>query len=711
MHVEAVTSGDRLVADGPGPAVSLTETQRTFSVEYTGIRLSDPQAVEFRYRLEGLQDEWVHAGERRAAFFTEVPPGTYTFEVAGRTRNGPWSAEPARLTVTVAPFFYETWWFYGLCAMLLGLGAVGGVRYRFYALRRRKEELNRKVQTRTQELAAAKEEAEQAKETTEEALETVEEQAEQLRRLDDMKSRFFANVSHELRTPLSLMIGPVQQLLDRDERPDSETEMLEIVHRNAERLQHLVEQLLDLARYDAGHLDLAPQRHEWAAFVEQVTQRFAPMAEAEGVTLSTNVGDAERAAVFDPNRMETVLSNLLRNALTYTPAGGAVEVRAAVDDEEATLAVADTGPGIPPGEQEALFDRFTRGVGPSQRGGTGIGLALTKALVTLHDGTVSVDSTPEDGSTFTVRWPREGLERVGEDADPPSDWTPREPVYRGDGQDPAGTASVADDSEAPGDAAPPDRTTVLVVDDNADVRRYVRRLLEPRYRVLEATDGQDGLERTRSALPDLVVADVMMPELNGFEMVRDLRQSARTDCIPVVMLTARAEEADQVEGLAGGAEAYVTKPFDADVLTAQVDRLIATRRRLRKRFEGGEQAPDAETGGGNGPPSFEERVRTVVAHHLADPSFSVEELAEEVGLARRTVTRKVKKQFERTPSQLIRAMRVEKGAELLVEEAGTISEVAYAVGFNSLSYFSRCFKGHFGVSPSTYRAAETEPED
>jgi AraC-like DNA-binding protein len=177
------------------------------------------------------------------------------------------------------------------------------------------------------------------------------------------------------------------------------------------------------------------------------------------------------------------------------------------------------------------------------------------------------------------------------------------------------------------------------------------------------------------------------------------------------MLTARAEEADQVEGLAGGAEAYVTKPFDADVLTAQVDRLIATRRRLRKRFEGGEQAPDAETGGGNGPPSFEERVRTVVAHHLADPSFSVEELAEEVGLARRTVTRKVKKQFERTPSQLIRAMRVEKGAELLVEEAGTISEVAYAVGFNSLSYFSRCFKGHFGVSPSTYRAAETEPED
>jgi len=704
MHVEAVVNDDHLVTDRPGAAVSLTENQRTFHIEYTGIRLSDPQAIEFRYRLVGLEDEWVHAESRREAFFTEVPPGQYTFEVVGRTRNGPWSAEPARLTVTVAPFFYETWWFVGVCALLVGMAVVGGVRYRFYALRRRKEELNRKVETRTQELEAAKEEAERAKETTEEALATVEEQAEQLRRLDEMKSRFFANVSHELRTPLSLMIGPVQQLLDQDEGADQETEMLQIVRRNAERLQHLVEQLLDLARYDAGRLDLAPQRQEWAAFVEQVTQRFAPMAEAEGVTLSTDVSSAARPAVFDPNRMETILSNLLRNALTYTPEGGTVTVRANVGEEEASLVVTDTGPGIPPREQEALFDRFTRGVGQSQRGGTGIGLALTKALVTLHDGTIAVDSTPGEGSTFTVRWPRGGSGRTGEEVDAVADWTPREPVYRGDGPGTAGEASSTDDAETPGDAAPPDRTTVLVVDDNADVRRYVRSLLEPRYRVLEAENGRNGLQQIRTTLPDLVVADVMMPELDGFEMVRDLRQSARTDCIPVVMLTARAEEADQIEGLEGGAEAYVTKPFDADVLTAQVDRLIATRRQLRERFDGGNGAAGADEQDETA--TFEECVRAIVANNLTDPSFSVEDLAEEVGLARRTVTRKVKAAFGRTPSQLIRAMRVERGAELLTEEVGTVSEVAYASGFNSLSYFSRSFKEHFGVPPSAYQKRE-----
>jgi len=699
MHVESVSSHGRLVTDAvasgrPGDAaVQLAEGQRTFRVEYTGIRLDMPHALDFRYRLAGLQDDWVEAGRRRTAFFTEVPPGRYTFEVAGRTRNGPWSPTPARLTVTVAPYFYETWWFAGFCVLALGVAGYGGVQYRLYTLRRRKEELNQEVETRTQELAVAKEEAEHARAEVEEALETVEEQAQELRKIDEMKSRFFANVSHELRTPLSLMQAPIAEMLTTD-LPETERETLQIVRRNAERLERLVEQLLGLARYDAGRLELACRRQAWGPFVRRVVQRFTPMAEATAVKLSVQGAGADEAVVFDPDHMETVVANLVRNALTYTPRGGEVTVRAAVTEEEGRLAVTDTGPGIPAEEQEALFDRFYRGAGQARRGGTGIGLSLTKALVTLHDGTIQVKSEPGAGSTFAVQWPR--TLSVDEEAD--------------GHREPARTQTFDEFESAPdanSETGHGDRTTVLIVEDNADVRRYVRTLLEPQYRVIEAEHGRDGLKRTRSALPDLVVADVMMPEMNGIEMVEALRRRPRTDTIPVVMLTARAEAADQVEGLEGGADAYVTKPFDASVLTARIDSLIATRRQLRERFRDGAPGTAEFAGGASSPEagaaSFEERVRAVVNEHLADPAFSVEQLAEAVGRTRRTVTRKTKETFGQTPSALIRTLRVERGAALLDKEEGTVSEIAYAVGFNSLSYFSRCFKDHFGVPPSVYR--------
>ena len=724
VHVEALTSNDRVLSRRPDRPVRLTPNQRSFEVSYTGIRLSNPEGVEFRYRLAGLQSEWQQVGHRRRAFFTNVPPGRYTFEVAAQVRGGAWSNPPTQLTLTVAPYFYETWWFYGLCLFALGMIGVGATRYWFYRQRRREERLRRRVEKRTEELAMAKQQAENA-------FETVAEQAEQLRRLDEMKSRFFANVSHELRTPLSLIRGPIMQMLEENEteQTDGERDVLRIVSRNAERLERLVEQLLDLARYDAGHLDLSLRQKPLGSFVERTVQRFRPLADRQSVELSfrTGTGSADRPVAFDPDHLETVIANLIRNALKYTSPEGRVSVEAAVEGDEAVLRVHDTGPGIPEEEQKRLFDRFYRGTSQTQVGGTGIGLALTKALMTLHEGAIEVDSSPGDGSTFTVRWPvglGAGDASDGEQGktEPDALDAPLTSGVSGDGMSGSGEPfsglaaerPVADRSvsfEAP-DGTSSDRTTVLVMDDNADVRRYVRSLLEPHYRVLEADDGRSGLERTRTLLPDLLIADVMMPEMDGFEVVRKLRQSERTDCIPVVMLTARAEEADQVEGLAHGADAYVTKPFDADVLTAQVDRLLAARRQLRARFraqsfEGSEAGSPAEPSSEEtNSATFEEEIRSIVEGRLADPEFGVEQLAEAAAVSRRHLTKKVKETFERTPSRLIREIRLEAGAALLEDDTGTISEVAYAVGFNSLSYFSRSFKEHFGVSPSAYRKEE-----
>lgn len=579
-----------------------------------------------------------------------------------------------------------------------------------YATRHTQHRIRRNAQER---LRGAKEQAEQA-------LETVEAQAEQLQEIDEMKSRFFANVSHELRTPLSLMIGPIERMLEVDERDEDEHNILEIVYRNAERLERLVGQLLNLARYDAGHLRVQLQKREWGPFVEHTARRFIPMAEMRGISLSVATDDETTVVSLDPDHMETVLANLIRNALTYTQNGGTVQVWAGAEGETAILTVEDDGPGIPKEKQEVLFDRFYRGAGQAQDGGTGIGLALAQALVTMHQGTIRVESAMGQGSRFTVRWPA-ALE----------DPMPAETAPRGSGiqkaqekktssnartGDPATDPTPLGNHEMEGTTkqdgngtmanTPTDRTTILVVEDNADMRYYVRSLLEPQYHVIEAEGGSDGLRRARTALPDLVVADVMMPGMSGVAMLKQLRQSDRLGHIPVVLLTARAEVKDQVEGLQKGADAYVTKPFDAGVLTAQIDGLIATRRQWRERFSQGAVSASSSTSGG-GPTSFMDRVRAEVEENLSDPEFSVADLAEAIGLTRRTVTRKVKKQHGQPPSALIRTMRLERGADLLDEGGGTISEVAYAVGFNSLSYFSRRFKEYFGVSPSEYRKGES----
>jgi CheY-like chemotaxis protein len=259
---------------------------------------------------------------------------------------------------------------------------------------------------------------------------------------------------------------------------------------------------------------------------------------------------------------------------------------------------------------------------------------------------------------------------------------------------------------APDDTASPDgeeRPTILVVEDNARLRRFLSHVLEPQYRVLEAKNGREGLHRARRSVPSLIVSDVMMPEVDGLTMVERLRRSPRTRHIPTVVLTVRAQEDDRRDGLERGAVAYITKPFDVDVLTAQIRSLISVRRQLRARLDD----HGAENAGENPFSAFEDRVRAAVRRHMTDPDFTVEQLAADVGCTRRTLTRKSKEHFEQTPSQLIRTMRVERGAELLAETTETVSQIAYAVGFNSLSYFSRSFRAHFGIPPSTYRDEET----
>jgi signal transduction histidine kinase/DNA-binding response OmpR family regulator len=701
IHIEGVTSDDRVVSADTTGTVTLGATQRTFEVAYNNLRLDDPTDVTYRYRLVGLQHEWVHTQERRRAYFTEVPPGRYTFEVAARTHLGPWSPTPDRLTVNVAPHWWETAWFYGLCALgLLGLGG-GAYWWRTWRLRQHQKLLKRTVDQRTDKIRKQRE--------------RLEEQATQLKELDDAKSRFFANISHELRTPLTLIQGPVQRLGERaDQRFSEETaQQVDFIERNASRLRRLVDRLLGLADLQTKRHALAARPVDLAQEARRVVQSFGPKADRQELTLEIEadsaLGDrpADMPAVHvDPEAFEQILSNLLSNALKFTPAEGYVSVAVRGHADAVEIIVRDTGIGISKADQDVIFDRFVQArqlsePGPHGEEGVGIGLALVQDLVDLHGGTISVESVVGEGTTFTTRFPR-GTAHLSEDQ-----------MVEDTSEAPPRSATPSTEAQAPEDPAParadaPDATTgdkrVLVVDDNADVRRFVRSILTPTFEVIEAADGAVGLQAARRHLPDVILADVMMPSVDGCELTRRLRDTPETKAIPIIMVTARAASQDEVAGLREGADDYVTKPFDAAVLRQRVEGVLAFQQRLRRRVRA-ELEDDASTDALSSPAAagrseVEQEARAAVRSHLSDPDFGAKDLANAVGASRSTLYRRLQKKAGLSPSALIADVRMQQARRLL-ERGEPVTQVAYAVGYERLSSFSRAFQRHTGQSPSS----------
>jgi len=691
--IEGVVAGDTTFLPHDGPA-RLSATQRDFEVAYTGLSFLAPEQMRFRYRLEGYDRTWREVSQRRA-FYTGVPPGSYTFRVRAMNKDGLWSEDDAVMTLTVAPYFYETAWFYALCGLALLLLGWAGYRARTRQLRQRQQALEALVDKRTRELRAEKAKTEA--------------QAEQLRALDAAKSRFFANITHEFRTPLTLILGPLKSALTGSYGPTAEPlqEAHRMMLRNGQRLLRLINQILDLAKAEAGQLTLEAEVQDLSTLLTHAVRAFAPLAERQGLRLGCTVPETPVAAALDAEQFEKVFLNLLSNAFKFTEPGGAVEVVLRRVVREAEIAVRDTGCGIAPEQLPLLFERFFQADDSATRTheGTGIGLALAKEIVELHGGSITVESTPGAGSTFTVRLPLapEAAVRVGavgnDRAGPNEQVSPRrslgEDVHDDHSFDPSGDGRPVVPDEEEGE----DRTTVLIVDDNADVRAFVRSILEPAYRVREAPDGADGLAVAKAALPDLIISDVMMPKMDGFALSRALKEDASTDCIPVILLTARADADGEVAGLGTGADDYVTKPFEAEVLRARVAGLIASRQHLRARFSGERPVLEAATPARS---PFEQRLREIVETHLGEPEFNPEVLADEAALSYKQLYRRLREEQDETPSQFIRRVRVERAAQLLAERAGTVSEVAYAVGFNSLSYFNRSFREHFDCAPSAY---------
>jgi signal transduction histidine kinase/DNA-binding response OmpR family regulator len=661
--------------------------------------------------MEGYDTDWRMAGLDRVAHYTNLSPGSYVFKVRASNPSGVWSEAGVSVPILVAPPWWRTSWAYSLCAALLLAALVAAERLRHASIVRRERH------------RASLRESEIRSEIAESKAVHAAEHADRLEQLDEAKSRFFANVSHEFRTPLTLILGAAEDAeRGRFGRlPDAARDAQNVIIRSARRVDRLVRQLLDLARLESGRMSLQPRRADLSRLVLDAVRAHVPLAERKGLVLSHRLPSDPVVAVFDLEKLRTALGNLVANAVKFTESGGKVDVSVQTaegrDGDRVHIVVRDTGMGIPEEDLDRVFERFSQVDASATRKaeGIGIGLAMVRELVELHGGSVRAESELGFGSTFTIDLPLDGEATVLPDTQTAEDGFAAEalecvceassievetasPCVRTDGDDCVqGERAYAAPFTSAG--AP----TVVIVEDNQDVRVLLRSHLEPDFLVVEAVDGMEGLERCRTYSPDLVISDIMMPEMDGIELCRAIKGNPGLRNTPVILLTARAGEKETLQGLSAGADEYITKPFSVSVLRQLALNLVSSRRGLREDYShkvivepSGVEIESEDEG-------FLRRVVSAVEEHLGDSGFTIDELADEIGLSRRQLQRRLPDLCGETPSGLVRRMRLERARQLLDAEIGNVSEIAYASGYKSASHFSVAFRRAYRMSPSEYR--------
>lgn len=511
---------------------------------------------------------------------------------------------------------------------------------------------------------------------------------------------FFTNISHELRTPLTLIADPVEMLLDDRSIKGRSRELLQMVQRNALSLQQLVGSILDFRKIQNGKMELSLSRFDLPEALQQWTGDFAMTAQRKKIQLQLDTTHFSSSAdvVADKEKLARIVFNLLSNALKYTPAGGFIHVSLADEGERLRIEVKDSGKGIDKEELTKVFERFFQAKGAAS--GTGIGLALVKSFVELHHGEVRVESEPGKGTCFIVLLPRQ---QEGFVEEPQSEAADKSSSFSDDG-----TLQYIDDGERHGGKLQQiisehgEKPTILIIDDNNDIRQYERTLLQDYYFVLEASDGREGLEIARKEVPDLVICDVMMPVMDGLEFTQQLKTNTATSHIPVIMLTAKNLEEHRAEGYEQGADSYITKPFHSKVLLARVENLLHQRAHLRQLFaQGAAEGKETEEVSrlDDRDKAFVKQLHDIIKSHMGNSDFGVEDVGAEIGLSRVQLYRKVKAITGSSVVDLLRKARLAKARRLLEANSMNISEVAYEVGFSSPSYFTKCFKDEYGMLP------------
>jgi signal transduction histidine kinase/DNA-binding response OmpR family regulator len=657
--------------------LKLSYHQNSLTFNFVANNFLLPIKNRFKYRLVGYDNNWVEAGTQNYATYTKIPPGDYVFEVVASNNDNLWNNTATNIKIGISPPFWLSWYallFYGMVILLVAYFVRKGVleRQQF-----KKELLMERLMHESEA------------------------------QLQEMKLTFFTNISHEFRTPLTLIASPVNMILEKFRLEPLVREYLLTMQRNAERLLRLINQLIDVRKIELGKAVFQPQKTDLVQLCENVMGCFEMEAKDKNIHL-TFVPDTKKLDVtLDQEKADKVIFNLLSNAMKFTPENGLIRVsvfaiHAAelpvdytrigedIDGEIACVEVTDSGSGIPEDEIKMIFARFDQGKSP-KTSGTGIGLHMAIEYTRMHHGNIMVKSKPGSGSSFIVSFPLAKFNSAAMDQD--AELTPKvlpkyseEPHAIADGEEPKKFKSV----------------TILVIEDNYELKNYLKKLLSLDYKVVTASNGKQGLETALTILPDLVITDVVMAQMDGFEVCRQLKSNVLSSHIPVILLTALNEPEKQIGGLNTGADAYITKPFNENVLIAQINNILRSRAKLREVFS----ASEHEWANGmellSSDRMLVDKATAVVEQHLNDKDFVIDDLADKLGISTSSFYRKIKALTNQSPTEFVRGIRLKKAIRLMNDGNTNVDEISYSVGFNSHSYFTSSFKKQFGMTPSDY---------
>ena len=667
-------------------SITLNYLQDILTLEFSSLDFTAPVQNKYRYQLVGVDKDWVESGSRRSATYLHLPSGRYTFKVQGSNSQGIWSDKIAELKITVLPPWWRTWWAYSIYTLLLALAVRAYFRFSVNRARLR-------AQLNYEQL-----------------------EAKRIKELDTLKTQLYTNITHEFRTPLTVILGMAQQVLSKP--AENFGASMNMIIRNGQSLLKLVNEMLDLSKLETGKMSLQLVNGDIINFLRYVTESFHSLAEGrqKGLHFLTDLDDLHVA--YDPEKLRQIVANLLSNALKFTPEKGNIYITISKnvlphDEPNVTLIikVKDTGIGIPEDQLQYIFDRFYQLDNSHTRKveGTGIGLSLTKELVKLMEGEIMVKSLQagaNKGSEFTVILP---LIKVAVTKE-----TGAHPAMENWFQPPA--AVIESNTVKPDEKESGQKPLILLVEDNADVVAYTASCLTD-YQLAVGKDGREGFEIATDIIPDLIITDVMMPFVDGFELCGRLRNDERSSHIPIIMLTAKADMESKLEGLQQGADAYLEKPFHREELLLRIKKLLELRKNLQRYYLKkpglkNDAATNAITSKiaateNKVEEAFLKKVREAIEKNLTDAGFTVEQLGKLVFISHSQLHRKLEALTGCSPNKFIRIIRINKAKVLLKNPANSIGSIALDCGYNDPGYFARVFKQECGVTPQEWRISKT----
>lgn len=692
--------------------IKIPYNKAVLSFEFAALEYSAPDKIQYAYYMQGSDKDWNYCGNTRKVVYSHLSEGAYTFRVKNTNAEGQWNMEEVEIEIIVLPPWYRTWWAYFIYTVMIGAAVYFYLQYRAKQTRLQYEvkiaRLNTENERSEKERSLAElavEKAELEKERAEREREHAEREKERIlnereREINEKKISFFTNISHEFRTPLTLIINPVKELLEKNSSEHKEKGELNIVYRNARRMLSLVDQLLLFRKAESGLDKIKPSRLNLHDLAYEVYLCFTQQAKTQRINYVFDCVNKDHEIYADREKLEIILYNLLSNALKYTSAEGSIRLSILEGPEDILIKVQDDGAGIPSETGEKLFDKFYKAerTKTSSRAGFGIGLFLVKHFTEQHEGTISYESEEGQGTTFTLKL-QKGKAHFG--ADVIISETEAAPQLLEALKEEAETG-VDNTNEEPLTELVSEKQSILIIDDDESIRQYLVRLFKDTYIIYQAENGEAGLVMAQKYFPGLIISDIHMKEMNGIELCKALKVNEQLSHVPVILLTGATSDELKLQGVEGGADDYIVKPFDSKLLIARVTTLLKNRNTLQKYFYNEitlnkndfKISPDYK--------EFLDKCISIVESHLMDKNFTVQTLLNEMGMSHSSLLRKVKSVSGQPVNIFIRSIRLRKAAELFIKTDYSIKETAYKVGIRDIKYFREQFNKLFGMNPSDY---------